>query len=146
MDTVIAGDDLPIALKDRPVVRALDDIEDPSEYLDALVGVAVPILQRLSDIFPTLRAAASSDPQVAAAYRGYALDARYEPYRKAGTRLEALGGLAPELDARAAADVMWTILSPDTYHLLVNERAWSTTQFRNWAARTLQTTIATATR
>jgi TetR/AcrR family transcriptional regulator of autoinduction and epiphytic fitness len=145
MDTVIAGDDVPIALKDRPAVRALDDIEDPAEYLDALVDVAVPILHRLSDIFPTLRAAASSDPQVAAAYRAYALDARYVPYRNAGISLKALSALAPELDARAAADVMWTILSPDTYHLLVNERNWSTTQFRNWATTTLRTTIATAT-
>ena len=141
MDVVIAGDHQPVAISDREHVRALDDIDDPSTYIEALVDVALPILERLSTIFPTLRAAASSDPEVNAAYRAFALEARYEPYLKAGRHLAALGALAADLDATTAADVMWTILSPDTHRLLTVERAWTADRYRAWAIKTLQITL-----
>jgi TetR/AcrR family transcriptional regulator of autoinduction and epiphytic fitness len=141
LDVVVAGDNDAVAISDREHVRALDDIDDPLPYIEALVEVAVPILERLSTIFPTLRAAASSDPEVHAAYRAFALDARYEPYLKAGRHLAALGALAADLDETAAADIMWTILSPDTHHLLTVERAWTPDRYRNWAINTLNATL-----
>ncbi len=141
MDVVVAGDHAPVAIRDRPEVQAIENIKDPSDYLAAVVNVAVPILVRLSVIYPTLRAAAASDPDVERAYRQFAIDARYQPHRKAGRRLARLGALADGVSARMAADALWTILSPDTYHLLVDERGWTSARFAEWALHTLRASL-----
>ena len=93
-----------------------------------------------------MRAAAASDAEVERAYRSFAIEARYEPYRSAGKRLAAMGFLASDFDARSAADVLWTILSPDTYHLFVDERGWATEEFRAWATSALIATLLAKTR
>jgi AcrR family transcriptional regulator len=136
MDVIVAGDDEPVAMADRPAIRALAAIDDPAALVRAVVDVTLPILARLDVIYPTLRAA-TSDPQVAEAFQRFAVDARYEHHRAIGLRLEQLGALPPSISARAAADISWTVLSPDTYHLLVDLRGWSQTAFATWATESL---------
>ncbi len=140
MDVVVAGDHGPVAVADRPAVKALDTINDPEELVRAVVAVAIPILTRLDVIFPTLRAAAS-DPQVAEAYQRFALDARYEHHRAVGARLHDLGALRGSMSASNAADILWTVLSPDAFHLLVGHRGWSVDQFATWATDSLLATV-----
>ena len=141
MDVIVAGDHIPLAVGDRPDVRALESIEDPRLLVSAIVQTATPILSRLDRIYPTLRAAASSDPDVAAAYQRFALDARYATYRELGARLGSIGALAPGTTATRAADILWTVLSPDTYNLLTGHRSWSMTEFEVWATETLLATL-----
>jgi AcrR family transcriptional regulator len=141
MDVIVAGDHQPVALADRPEFRALDDIDDPGEYVAAVVAAAVSVLVRLDVIFPTLRAAAESDAEVAAAYRRFVLDARYQNNAQAGERLASMGALRPGSSAAHATDVLWTIVSPDTFHLLAGERGWSAGEFEQWAVDTLQSTL-----
>jgi AcrR family transcriptional regulator len=140
MDVIIAGDHDPIAMADRPAVTALDTIDDPEELVSAFVDVAIAILTRLDEIFPTLRAA-TSDPQVAAAYQQFALDARYAPNHHVATRLDQLGALPDAMSANDAADIMWTVLSPDTFHLLVGHRNWTVSQFEKWAVASIRATV-----
>jgi len=141
MDVIVAGDHEPVALADRTQFRALATIDSPEEYLGALVAAAVPILMRLDVIYPTLRAAAVSDPEVGAAYRRFVLDARRAGYVEAADRLHSLEGLCHGLDPAKAADIMWTIVGPDTYHLLVGERDWAVGDFESWAVDTLGRTL-----
>ena len=141
MDVIIAGDHEPVALADRVEFIALDAIEDPRELLRAVVRVAAPILARLDVIYPTLRAAAASDPQVAEAHQRFTLDARYEQYRSTGAKLASLGALPDGMTASAAVDILWTVLSPDTYNLLVSHRGWSREQFVAWATDCVLATV-----
>jgi AcrR family transcriptional regulator len=143
MDVIVAGDHEPVATADRAEVRALEAIDDPEAFIRAVVLAATPVLVRLDVIYPTLRAAASSDPQVAAAYQRFALDARYDHYRRLGSRLHDLRALPSSIDATQAADILWTVLSPDTYHLLAGHRRWSVTDFESWATNTLLATVVT---
>ncbi len=143
MDVIIAGDHEPVALADRVDFIALDAIEDPRELLRAIVRVAAPILARLDVIYPTLRAAAASDPQVAEAHQRFTLDARYEQYRSIGAKLASLGALPDGMTASAAVDILWTVLSPDTYNLLVSHRGWSREQFVAWATDCVLATVVT---
>ena len=141
MDVIIVGDHEPVALADRVEFTALAAIEDPRELLRAVVRVAAPSLDRLDAIYPILRAAAASDPQVAEAHQRFTLDARYEQYRGIGARLEGLGALPDGMTAAAAVDILWTVLSPDTYNLLVSHRGWGRGQFVEWATDCVIATV-----
>jgi hypothetical protein len=45
------------------------------------------------------------------------------------------------MTAAKATDVLWTVLSPDTYHLLVHHRGWTVAEFEAWATDTLIATL-----
>jgi AcrR family transcriptional regulator len=143
MDVVIAGDHEPIPLANRPDVAALRTIDDPGAFVRAAVAVAVSILQRLQPIYPTLRAAAASDAQIADAHQRFAIDARRSQQRVSAARLHELGALAPGIDIDRATDILWAILSPDLFHLLVGLRGWSAKDFQEWATSLLTDTLIT---
>jgi AcrR family transcriptional regulator len=137
MDVVIAGDHEPLTMAERPAARQLHTIDDPRALVRAAVAGAVPVLARLARIFPVLRAAAVSDPQVAEGYQRYTIEGRYEAVRALGDRLEALEALPAGTDATRAADIAWTVLSPDAFDLLVGHRGWTTDEYATWATATL---------
>lgn len=141
MDVVVAGDHEPVAVADRPEVTALTSMENPSTLLRAAVRAAIPILERLAVIYPALRAAAESDPDVAEAYQRFVVEARHDDHRITGRRLAELGALPAGMDADKATDVVWTVLSPDTFHLLVGHRGWTPLEFEAWASDTLVATF-----
>lgn len=133
MDVVIAGDHRPEAIAERAPVRTVDSITDADELLDQLVALATEVLERLRPLYPTLRGAALSAPEVAAAHERFTLQGRLDDLRPFVRRLVALGALDPDLDEGRATDVVWTLLSPDVYELLVGHRGWSPDEFGAWA-------------
>ena len=141
MDVVVAGDHEPIPIAERPDVAALRTIDDPVAYVRAATAVAVSILARLDPIYPTLRAAAVSDPQVATTYERFAMHARHAQQRTSAERLDQLGALRTDVDVNRAADILWTILSPDTFHLLVGGRHWDRHAFEVWASEVLVSSL-----
>lgn len=141
MDVIVAGDHEPLPLADRPEARALEDIDEPTALLAAIVDKAIPILSRVSEIYPVLRAAAGSDVEVAESYQRYVLDARREGHRRTALRLHRLGALSASTDADQATDILWAVLSPDVYDLLVGHRGWSKERFETWATDALTATL-----
>src|SRR5690606_3837329 len=97
-----------------------------------LVALATEVLERLRPLYPTLRGAALSDPEVAAAHERFTLQGRLDDLRPFVRRLVALGALDPDLDEDRATDVVWTLLSPDAYELLVGYCGWSPYYFGAW--------------
>ncbi len=62
--------------------------------------------------------------------------------RLAGTtalveHLAASGGLRPGLANDHARDVIWALISPELYFLLVGERGWSADEYEAWLARSM---------
>jgi AcrR family transcriptional regulator len=141
MDVIIVGDHEAVPLSGRPEIRALEATDDASAMVEALVRATTPVLGRLSIIYPTLRAAAASDPQVAEAHQRFTHDARYADLRPFGRRLADLGALPAHLTPEQATDILWAVLSPDVYDLLTAHRGWSADDFQSWATRTLIATL-----
>ena len=141
MDVIVAGDHDPVPLADRPALRSIEEIDDPIEVIDATVAAALPVLARMSEIFPVLRAAAASDHEIAAGYQQFVIEARHADQRLTGERLDHLGALQRGVDASHATDITWTVLSPDCFHLLVGLREWSEDEFAVWARRSLVATL-----
>lgn len=141
MDVVIAGDHEPVALADRPEVTGLADVTDPEAYVVGVVAASVPVLERLSVIYPTLRDAIGVDPRVAAAFQAFGVDARHAHFQALAEQLAARGGLAPGVGADRAADALWAVLSPHQFHVLVVERGWPVEDFAAWAGAALVATL-----
>ena len=140
VDAVVAGDQEPIAIAQRPGFAALADMDDPVAVIEALVAASVEVLERLSAIYPTLRAA-ESDPAVAQAYRQFAIEGRWQDCRLAVEPLERLGALVEGMTLDEATDVVWVTLSPDAFQLLVVERGWTTERLAQHAASVLTSSL-----
>ena len=135
VDISIARDDEPVALLDRPWVRQMRAEPDAARRLRILAENGSALLERISPIFEVIRGAATADPEVASLWE------RYKTQRYAGQRaLVGIIGRAPLQDGLTlgrAADILFTIGSPETYRLLTVDRGWSAERFTRWYADTL---------
>jgi AcrR family transcriptional regulator len=69
------------------------------------------------------------------------LDHRLEGCRGIVARLEADGRLRADLDASAAADLLWTVTSLRTWEDLVLGRGWSPEKYQEYVTRLLLDTL-----
>jgi hypothetical protein len=50
----------------------------------------------------------------------------------------ARDALRTDVDRKLAGDVVWALIDPGLYHLLVIEMAWTPAQFQAWLAQTVK--------
>lgn len=133
LDVSIVGDDEAVPLADRPPVRSLLADPDPTEQLAGFVGIAAQVNSRTAAIYRILVSAASSDPDAAALLdelshqrqKGQGLIAR---------SLTRAGALRPELRQRDASDIIYALMSPEVYGLLVLDKGWQPERYERWLA------------
>ncbi len=136
LDVAIGGDDAPVAVADRPQVADLLSQTDPQHLIAGFVRVTAAINGRSSSVYRVLVGAAETDPTAA----GLLLEIQQQ--RAAGQQnltktLARLGALRAELTERRAADIVYAIMSPETYRLLVIDRRWSVRHYEKWLHPTL---------
>ena len=134
-DWALAGDDEPVAIADRPEVRRMMQLEDPAALLDAWIAMNAAIAGRLAALHHVLVVAADADPEAAA------IVATTEQQRRHGaltlvTRLEAIGGLRPGLDADRAAAITEVLMDPLPYRRLVLLRGWTPEEYTEFLQQT----------
>ncbi len=56
-------------------------------------------------------------------------------------RLDELGALRPGLTVDEARDLIWTINSPEVWHLLVERQGWTADAREAWVARALANAV-----
>ena len=121
LDWAIVGDDEPIALADRPAIKAILAESDPRKALMLWVQTVADVAARTSPLGEVLIAAADIDPaaaqMLAEASRNRMLGAtifiRY---------LASLHGLAVGMTEQRAADLCWALTDGHLYRLLVAQR------------------------
>jgi hypothetical protein len=91
------------------------------------------IQQRLAPLFQVLQGAAPLDPQLAALW-GNISQRRAKNMRLFAADLAATGRLRQDLSVAKAADIIWSMNSPEFYLLLVEQRGWSPHEFEDWLA------------
>ena len=141
MDIVVVGDDEPVAMADRPEYREMFATEDAGEMLRIAVGMTVALFRRMEPLMPTIRAAVSGDPTVADAWRANYGQARYDGMAAGMARLAELDALRPGVDVTRATDIMWTVVSVETYEALVIARGWSPDEYEAWVLETLRASL-----
>lgn len=134
IDWALVGDDEPVALDARPVVRELQRETDPRRAVVMWAQVVTGIAARLALLHPVLAAAADVDEQAAE------LNAVSERNRLGGARgfveqLHSLGALPGDLSVERAAAMASLLMDPLGYRRLVLEDGWTPDEYADWVAR-----------
>ena len=136
LDTSIAGDDEPVPVAERSHVRPLLNAARPEDSLARLAAISVDINTRTAPIYRILVSAASSDTD-AAAILDELTRQRLEGQGRVAAALARAKALRPGLRARDAGDIIHALASPELYHLLIIDRAWSPERYQRWLAQAL---------
>ncbi|WP_396907242.1 TetR/AcrR family transcriptional regulator [Mycolicibacterium phlei] len=140
LDVSIAGDDEPVAVSDRPQVQAAVADADPRGQVAGFVATAADINARSAPVYRILVGAASSDPDAAA------LLEELNQQRRSGQgqlarALARRGALRTDLRQRDAVDIIYTLMSPEVYRLLVVDRRWTPQRYQRWLTETLSASL-----
>jgi len=136
LGVAFVGDDHPIALHDRQDVKAAAAQIDPGALLASFAHVARDVLGRSGRLHQVLRTAATADPE-AAALSSEINRQRLDGQSRVASLLDQRGALADGISRRTAADVIYTLMSPDVHRLLTEERHWSADRYEQWLAHAL---------
>ncbi|MDT5080521.1 MAG: hypothetical protein QOJ80_5158 [Mycobacterium sp.] len=140
LDWAVAGDDRRVALVDRPRVRAVLELTDPSEMLVQWAQLISELDQRVAGVFKALEVAAETDAD-ARRLLEQSQQQRLDGAREVIKRLATLGALTPAMSRADAADVVWLATDPVLFDRLVRMRGWSVKRFGAWLGRTLTTQL-----
>jgi AcrR family transcriptional regulator len=131
-DWAIVGDDEPVALADRPEVKAVRAEQDPHRALLGWAELVAGVAGRVAPIIEVAAVAADSDPAAADLIADFARS-RMLGATEFIQHLASLGdGLAPGVTEQQAADLCWALMDGHVYRRLVTDRGWTTAQFTQW--------------
>ena len=136
IDNAVLGEDAPTVPQEADWWAAARAEPSAVEALRIIVRGAGAIFARASGISEILRAAALTDDEVRRTLDHHE-NLRYDGFREAIELLAAKGALKEGLDARTATDVLMTVYSASTYHLMTTERGWSHNQVIDWLCAAL---------
>jgi AcrR family transcriptional regulator len=136
VDRTIAGDDEPVATMDRPWFQKALSTKTAKAHLKAHVEGTRAVLERVAPIMKMVEAAAATDAAIADLWPNQE-DPRLTVQTAAATSLLGKPGARSRVTVQHAADILFGLLSPELYLLLVSERGWSPRQWEKWAHDTL---------
>jgi AcrR family transcriptional regulator len=131
VDISVGGDDDSIRLMDRPGPQAVLQETDPSRQVIMFSYGISEILSRTAPIFEILRSAAKTDQELADLLQRLLV----ERLQNMTTFVQAIAnhdGLRDELSISTAADLVWTITSPEVFLLLTRDRKYSQDRYTDW--------------
>ena len=132
-DTALAGDDEPVPINDRPIVRAMRAATDPRRFVALYAHLGREMFERAGPLLPIMAEGVAGDREV----RAFA--DKIEKERAVGTAGTAAAfhdkfGLRHGLTVADAADILWTLTSPDIAVRLIHRRGWPLDKFEAWLA------------
>jgi AcrR family transcriptional regulator len=136
VDMTAVGDDEPVALHDRPEVRALQNEPDPVRYLAGFAHLARVVRERIEPVRRMLHGAAAVDAEASTMLATIAAQ-RYAGQGNVARGLVERRALRDGLDEDAAHDVIYALMSPEVGNVLITERGWSLDRYEEWLASTL---------
>jgi AcrR family transcriptional regulator len=130
----LAGDEAAVPVRQRGWYQELERADSVRGKIAALVRQSGHVKTRTGRLLIVIRDAASTDPLVAALW-----DEIEQKLHDVTTgfvdQLVAARALSPDLDPAAAADAVWALNHPSTWHLLVVQRGWSDDAYERWLER-----------
>jgi len=143
LDVVFGGDDEQVAYRGRPATRAALAHEDPNRLLEAFAPLTRELLERSAPVLQVLRSAAETDQDAVELY-AEARRQQYDGRSNVARLLARRGQLA--VSEREAADILFTLMSPEVFLILTRERGWSAEQYERWLTQAMQATLLGALR
>jgi AcrR family transcriptional regulator len=131
VETAISGEGDAVAAEQRDYVQAIRAESDAARKLRIYAAAISKIQPRLAPLFNALRAAALLDSDLKALWQEIA-ERRAANMRVFAEDIASTGRMRPELSISAAADIVWSMNSPEYYLLLVEQRGWPVAEFEQW--------------
>lgn len=141
-DVTLAGDDEPISMIDRPEHQAVFAASDPREKLARYAFAARRISERVGPLLARLLAGARGGDPDLLQFRETINQERMAGAGGIVRHLASTGSLRGDVDPDRACDLVWTLISPEVYELLVVDRGWSPDEYEQWLAQTLTDALA----
>jgi TetR/AcrR family transcriptional regulator, regulator of autoinduction and epiphytic fitness len=140
VDLMLAGDDAPVPVRDRPWVQEVLGQRDQHLMLQLQARNDRVINQRVAPLYEAVRNAAATDDDIAQLY------ATLKHQRLTGARitveaLAALGPLRDDLDLDTGTDLLWALKDPALWTALVTDRGWPADRYQTWLARAMQQSL-----
>jgi AcrR family transcriptional regulator len=132
----VTGDDQPLPLLKRPGPQAVLGEHDPRTQVRLFAEDIAVILDRVAPLFEIMRAAAKTEPEIAALLSRL-LDERFRGLAAFVRSLIRHGPLRAGLNETQATEIVWTVASPEVYGLLTIDRKWSRQRSAQWLGDTL---------
>jgi AcrR family transcriptional regulator len=132
----LRGDEEPAPVGERSWYREVLEEPDPERKVDLTVRASVIVKKRAGRLLEAIRAAAPSDPHIAALWDRIQTDF-YDNQRAVVASIHRRKGLRPGLGVDRAADILWTLNHPDVWELLVRQRGWTPDEYERWFADTV---------
>jgi AcrR family transcriptional regulator len=133
VDIAAVGDDEPVALLERPWLDELRAEPDPRRMIALWVAYSVTIYARIGPIMQVVRAAAVTDPEMAAQWATNETQ-RATAFRAMAELLAERGGLNRPVDE--AVDVLCALLGPEVYDVLTG-RGWTAQQWERFTVESI---------
>jgi AcrR family transcriptional regulator len=131
LDVIVAGDDDPVVLAERPEYRAMG-VGSLHERAQAAAALMTAINSRQAPVVPAMREAAAVEGEGELSdLLAYLHERRRVDFRRGGSLLADRPLTDTEVDG------IWAILSVDVYLLLTRVTGWTDADYQTWAGDTL---------
>jgi AcrR family transcriptional regulator len=140
VDVTIAGDLEPVATMDRPWFRDALAARTAAAQLRAQIRGSRQVLERIAPIIEVVNTAVAIDPEVAELWPRDA-DPRYTVLAAAANTLVTKPDAREGVSAEHAADLLYALLSPELYRVLVRDRGWNPARWEQWVYEILRSQL-----
>ncbi len=141
LDIAIGGDDTPVQLLDRSGPQSLREETDQRVQVRMLAAGVTDQLERIRPLDDILRGAAAVDREAAALREDIQVRQRRTAMRTITGWIAANGPLREGLSVRRAAQVVWTLTSPEVHLLMRDTGGWSQAAYCSWLEQTIADSI-----
>ncbi|HZU72363.1 MAG TPA: helix-turn-helix domain-containing protein [Acidimicrobiales bacterium] len=138
LDRAVAGDDEPVPVLQRQWVKTLEREDDGPRAVQLLVREGARVVGRSAPIYRRMQEAAADLEVAELLSRTRAR--RHETMSGLVAVLATKAGFARRLGTAPAADILYALVSEESYRLLCADRGWSPTEWQRWVANSLTQT------
>jgi len=128
---LLRGDQADVPVGEGEWYRATLAEPDPETRIVRVAVRSREVKERAADIMEVIRTAAPADPDIATLWERIQTNFR-DLLLPIVESLRSDGVLRPGLDVDEATDVLWALVHPDVWQLLVNQRGWSVDHYEQW--------------
>jgi AcrR family transcriptional regulator len=136
VDIAVSGDELPVALLDRPGPQSVLRERDPVQQLHMFAADIANILERVAPIFEVVRMAAKTEADIAELLQNLLVERMHNMEVFVG-QLAAHSPLRQGSDITQAAQIVWALTSPELYNLFTVDRSWPKEKYVRWLSDAL---------
>jgi hypothetical protein len=116
----------------RPEFERLEAETDPHETLRLYAEIAGELWRRLGGLYPAILAGAMSGASDLVVLRRAITEESRVGARDVVEQLARLDGLRPGVDVEDAVDLLWWLIQPEQYVVMVVHAGWPLERFVAW--------------